>query len=98
MNSSLPSETVASPPSTGRGRAKEAFALLLFLVIGFVFAAPCLCVGGEIRGRFTLAVLFLAFCRLAWQVHKRTFRWESYSIYLSIVMLFSLWADAQIHK
>jgi hypothetical protein len=81
------------PPASGRGRLNELLALLLFLVVGFAFAAPCLCVEGAIRGAYTTILLVLAFSRLAWSVYKRTFRYRDYFLYMAVVIAFCVWAD-----
>ena len=80
---------------TRGGRLKQIVALFLFLVVGLVFASPCLCAEGETRGAFTMAILLLAFSRLAWSVHKRTFRYRDWFVYLAIVIMFSLWAESR---
>jgi hypothetical protein len=74
----------------------EVVSLLLFLVVGVSVAAPCLCVEGAISGRYTMALLLLAFCRLAWCVYRRTFRYRDYFVYLAIVIGFCVWADFQV--
>lgn len=71
-------------------------ALLLFLVVGVSAAAPCLCVEGAVRGRYTMGLLVLAFSRLAWCVYRRTFRYRDYFLYLAIVVGFCIWADLQV--
>jgi hypothetical protein len=71
-------------------------ALLLFLLVGLTFAAPCLCIEGAIRGRYTMALFAVASCRLAWRVYRRTFRYPDYFLYLAIVIGFCLWADFQM--
>jgi len=93
-----PEATTASQglqPTVRRRRLTELVALLLFLVVGFAFAAPCLCVEGAIRGRYATALLLMAFSRLAWQVHKRKFRFRDYFLYLAIVVAFCIWAEFQ---
>ena len=75
------------------GRLRQVVALGLFLVVGLVFAAPCLCAEGAARGAFTMLVLLLGFSRLAWSVYRRTFRYRDYFVYLIIVIVFSLWAE-----
>ena len=81
-------------PVGGR-RLKELLALLLFAVVAFSSAMPCLCVEGAIRGRFTLAFTFLIFCRLSWHVYRRTFRFKDYFVYLGFAFAFCIWADFQ---
>jgi hypothetical protein len=95
MSEQVTTGTDGGPVVVGRGRLKELIALLLFLLVGFTFAAPCLCVEGAIRGRFTTGLLALAFCRLAWCVYKGTFRYRDYFLYLAIVVAFCVGADLQ---
>ena len=93
-----PEATTASQglqPTVRRRRLTELVALLLFLLVGCAFAAPCLCVEGALRGRYATALLLLAFSRLAWQVHKRKFRFRDYFLYLAIVVAFCIWAEFQ---
>ena len=78
-----------------RSLAVELIALFLFLVIGGIFASPCLCLEGEAASDYKMAFLFLALCRLVWQVYKRTFRWRDYFIYFALVIGFCIWADYQ---
>src|SRR5262245_12398342 len=95
----MSADTVAtrecSLPALGHRRLIEFVALLVFAVVGFLFAAPCLCVTGAIRGRFTMAFTFLVFCRLAWHVHKSTFRFKDYFLYFGFVLGFCTWAESQ---
>jgi hypothetical protein len=76
--------------SAGARRLKELLALLLFAFVGFSLAMPCLCVEGAIRGRFTTAFTFLVFCRLAWHVYRRTFRFKDYFLYFGFVVAFCI--------
>jgi hypothetical protein len=87
-----PSQQWVSQAGGGR-RLKQVVALSLFLVIGLVFAAPCLCAEGAARRAFTMVLLVLALARLSWGVFKGTFRYRDYFVYLAIVIAFSLWAD-----
>ena len=90
-----PIQTAGSEVTAG-GRVKQVVALSLFLVVGFIFTAPCLCVEGSTAGAFTMTLLLLAFSRLAWSVYKRTFRYRDCILYLAIVIAFSLWADLRL--
>ena len=83
-------------PTTRSKRVWELVALLLFLLVGLSCAAPCLCIEGAIRGRYTMALMAVAFCRLAWCVYRRTFRYRDYLLYLAIVIGFCVWADWQV--
>ncbi len=82
-------------PTNGSLAARLAMlaALLMFLVVGFIFAAPCLCDAGAIRGRFTMALLTLGFGRIAWEAYKCTFFFKDYFFYLAVVILLSIWAN-----
>ena len=80
-------------PVIKRGRLKELIALLLFLFIGGMASAPCLCIEGAIAGRYKMILFLLAFSRLAWSIYRRTFRWRDYFIYFAVVIGFCLWAD-----
>jgi hypothetical protein len=83
--------------STGsREPLRQLLALLLFLIITIPVAMPCLCPEGAIRGRITSAFAFLVFCRLAWHVYKRTFKFKDYFAYLGIVMAFCVWAETKV--
>ena len=86
--------TSVSIPSS-KQRLTELVALLVFFIITFPLCMPCLCVGGVIRGFITTAFASLVFCRLAWQVHKRTFSFKDYFAYLLIVVGFCVWAETQ---
>jgi hypothetical protein len=88
----ITTQTGVSQVGGGR-RLKQVVALSLFLVVGLVFAAPCLCAEGAARGAFTMVLLVVALARLAWGVYKGTFRYRDYFVYLAIVIAFSLWAD-----
>jgi len=76
-------------------RAKELCAVALFLLVGGIFALPCLCVQGEISGRCKMALLLMACSRLTWCAYKRTFRFRDCFIYFALVVVFCLWADSQ---
>jgi hypothetical protein len=83
------------PTVRSRRRVAELVALLVFLAVGSTLAAPTLSVEGAIRGRCTTALMFLAFSRLAWNVHKRTFLFRDYFLYLAIIVAFCIWAEFQ---
>jgi hypothetical protein len=72
---------------------KQLIALLLFVVIGGMFTIPIFSTNGEIAARSKRAFFFLVFCRLAWQIHKRTFRFRDF-IYFALVISFCLWLDS----
>ena len=95
MPPEISSVSPGTQPTARRSRFVEFVALLLFLVVGVIFAAPTLSVQGAIRGRFATALLLLAFARLAWHIRKRTFRFRDYFLYLAIVIAFSIWAEFQ---
>jgi phosphatidylglycerophosphate synthase len=95
MSEQTTSEVGGAQAVLGRSRLGQLIALLLFLAVGFTLAAPCLCVEGEVRGLYATGVLALAFCRLAWSVYKRTFRYRDYFLYLIVVIGFCVWADLQ---
>ena len=78
------------------GVLKELIALLVFLFVGGTLAFPLLCPGGDVVGRHKVAFVFAAFCRLAWQVYKRTFRFGDYFVYFALVVGFCVWLDSQL--
>lgn len=101
LTGSVMSESATIPdgkahPTTRSKRVLEFVALCLFLAVGSAAAAPCLCIEGEIRGRYTMALLGLAFCRLVWSVYRGTFRYREYFLYLAVVIGFCVWADLQV--
>ena len=81
-------------PVTKRRLLKELVALLLFVFVGGSLALPLLCPGGEAVGSCKAAFVFLVFCRLAWQIYKRTFRFRDYFIYFALVIGLCIWADS----
>jgi hypothetical protein len=87
--------TMQEQPVIKRSLLKQRVALFLFLIVGGLFASPCLCLEGEAASNYKMAFLFLVLCRLAWQVYKRTFRWRDYFIYFALVIGFCIWADYQ---
>jgi len=87
--------TMQAQPVIKRSRLKRWIALFLFLIVGGIFTLPCLCPGGESASNYKMAFLFLALCRLAWQVYKHTFRWRDYFIYFALVIGFCIWVDYQ---
>ena len=82
-----------APNGSNASRPKVVAALLMFLAVGFVFAAPCLCDVGAIRGRFTMAFFTLAFVRLAWTAYKGTLCFKDYFFYVAAMIGFSIWAS-----
>ena len=85
------------PPVAGWRRGRQVIALLLFLVVGVSLAGPCLCAEGATRGRYTMSLLAIALCRLAWVAYRGTFQYRDYFIYLGVVIGFCIWADQQVH-
>ena len=75
---------------------KELLALLLFLMIGVFLAMPVLCPGGDVAARYKAAIVLAAFSRLAWQLHKNTFRFRDYFIYLAVMAGLCLWMDLSL--
>jgi hypothetical protein len=82
-------------PVIKRGLLKQLIALLVFLFVCGSAALPLLCVGGDVLGRIKTAFVFLVFCRLAWQIYKRTFRFRDYFIYFAVVIGFCIWIDSK---
>jgi hypothetical protein len=72
---------------------KDLCGLLLFCVVGGFFALPTLSFEGAIAGRYKLALLILAFIRLAWGAYRRTIRFKDYIVYLTLVIVFCISAD-----
>jgi hypothetical protein len=96
MSAAMTSASEETQPTVRpRRRVAELVALLLFLVVGATLAAPTLSIEGAIRGRFTTVLVFLAFSRLAWNVHKRTFLFRDYFLYLAIIVAFCIWVEFQ---
>ena len=81
-------------PAIKRSLLKELIALLLFVLIGGMFTIPILTYNGEVAARSKTAFFVLIFCRLAWQIHKRAFRFRDYLIYFVLLIGFSLWLDS----
>jgi hypothetical protein len=84
-------------PAIKRSRLKELLALLLFGVVGGMFAMPCLCIEGAIAGRYKTILFLLVFSRLAWCIYRRTFRFRDYFVYFAVVIGFGIWADLHVH-
>jgi hypothetical protein len=95
MSLEVSSASPETQPAAKRRRLTELVALLLFLIFGVMFTAPTLSAEGAVRGRYATALLLLAVARLAWHIHKRTFRYRDYFLYLAIVVAFSIWAEFQ---
>ena len=81
--------------SIRHGRFREVLALLLFVGVAGMWAAPCLCVDGEIAGRYKMILWALVSGRLAWQIYRRTFRFRDYFIYFALVIGFFIWVDTK---
>ena len=87
-----PTSLILGPPSK-RTALKELIALLVFAVVGGIFAMPCLCVQGAIAGPYRLLLFIGVFLRLARMVHTGKFRFADYFIYFTITVGFSIWTD-----
>ncbi len=85
---------VESQPANRRTLLKELGALLLFVVVGGMLAAPCLCLEDAMASRYKVILFLLASLRLAWGIYRRTFRFRDYCIYFAVVVVFCLWADS----
>jgi len=81
-------------PAIKRSRLMPSLALLLFFIVGFILASPCLCFEGAVGGDFKLAFFVLVFCRLAWSVYRRTFRFVDYIVYFVISIGFDFWVES----
>ena len=79
-----------------QSRAMQVIALFLFLFICGMLALPVLTVGGDACGAYKLTLVLLIFCRLAWQIYKRTFRFRDYFIYFAIAIAFCIFADYKL--
>jgi hypothetical protein len=77
-----------TPPTYHSIRFKELIALLVFFVVGCVFALPSLSVSGAIAGQYKMVFFLLVFIRLAWSVYMRRFNPSDYSVYFVIAVLF----------
>jgi len=69
---------------------------LLLLIGGFLSMSELAEYGGGASVGFKQEVVILVFCRLAWQIYRRTFRFLDYFIYLAIVIGFCVWADYEL--
>jgi len=76
-----------------QSRLKQMLALLVFGIVGGMASMPCLCIEGEIAGRYKTILFLLVFSRLAWCIYRRTFRFRDYFIYFAVVIGFCIWAD-----
>lgn len=80
-------------PSTKRSLLKELIALLVFAVVGGMFAMPCLCAQGAVAGPFRLVLFVAVLLRLGWMVRTGKFRFADYFFYFIITVGFSIWTD-----
>ena len=80
-------------PVIKQGLLKQLLALLVFAIIGGMFAMPIFTTNGEIAGRSKFIFFFLILCRLGWQTYKRTFRFRDYFIYFAVFIGFYLCLD-----
>ena len=76
-------------------RRQELGAVLLFIAVGSVLAMPCLCLEGAIAGLYKSILFLLVALRMAWSIYRGRFRFRDYGFYVTIVITFCLWADAQ---
>jgi hypothetical protein len=83
-------------PAITRSLLKPLIALLVFLFVCGSLSLPLLCVGGEVSGRSKTALVFLVFCRLAWQIYRGSFRFRDYFIYFAVVVAFCFWLDSYL--
>ena len=70
--------------------------LLLLLIGGFLSMLEFAMYGGGASVGIKRLVVILVFCRLAWQIHRHTFRFVDYFVYLAIVIGFCVWADYEL--
>ena len=89
----MPAQPVNKP-----SRFTAVLALFVFVVIGILFAEPCLCLPGAIAGGYKSSLFALMILRLAWSIYRRTFSFRDYIIYFVILIGFCLWADSHIHN
>lgn len=83
-------------PVIKRVLLKQLIALLVFLLVCGSAALPLLCAGGDVLGRIKTSLVFLVFCRLAWQIYKGTFRFTDYFIYFALILGFCIWLDSHL--
>ena len=81
-------------PAIKQSLLKQLLALLVFAIIGGMFAMPIFTTNGEIAGRSKSIFFVLILCRLGWQTHKRTFRFRDYFIYFAVFIGFCIWLDS----
>jgi hypothetical protein len=77
---------------------KELIALFVFVIIGGIFTMPIFTTNGEISSRSKLILFILVFCRVAWQIYKRTFRFRNYFIYFAVFIGFCIWLDSYANE
>ena len=70
--------------------------VLLLLIGGFLSMLEFAMYGGGASVGIKRIVVILVFCRLAWQIYRRTFRFLDYFVYLAIVIGFCFWADYEL--
>lgn len=83
-------------PATKRSLLTQLIALFVFLLVCGSLALPLLCVGGNVAAAYKTTLVFLIFCRLAWQIHKGIFRFRDYLIYFALAAGFCLWMDSYL--
>jgi len=88
-------QKMQAPSVSKRKLAAELASLLVFFVVGFLAASPCLCPEGGVAGGFKLAFFLLVFLRLAWSVYRRTFRFVDYFVYFALVIGFCIWVESR---
>ncbi len=79
-----------------RSLLMQLIALFLFLIICGMLALPVLEVGGDVCGAYKLTLVLLIFCRLAWQIYRRIFRFRDYFIYFAVAVAFCIFADYKL--
>jgi hypothetical protein len=81
-------------PVSKRRLVMQLMALFLFVIIcGDLAAAKVMTFGGGYSQICKMALFLVVFCRLAWQIFKRTFRFRDYFIYFALVVAFCICSD-----
>ena len=64
--------------------------IIVFFVSGFLFASPCLCRTGAIKGFYRMIFYVVVLGRMLYGLHKKNFQLADYLIWVGFFVVFCI--------
>ncbi len=84
-------EVLPLKPTVSKGMIAAFF---LFMVIGCLWAMPCLCMEGAVKGRYKSIFYIIVIIRLSYGLLRRKLSWADYLLWVGMFIIFCVLAES----